>query len=267
MRVALRVAYDGTVFYGFQRQPDVRTVEGDIVQVLEKLNVIEDAGSAHFKGASRTDKGVSAFFNVVSFDVSRRLDLVRPEVLNHHLRDIWVLGVAEVPCEFHPRFWAKSKTYRYYLIDEGLDLKAMKECAGMFVGTYNFKAFARLEPGKNPVRKLTRVDVTGRRGYILIEIEGESFLWEMARRIVNALRFCGLGLMDAREIQEMLTGDYTKKVPAAAPEGLILWHIAYEGLKFRGNEMGLKKAKRDLFERYSRALTRAALFGDILVNL
>ncbi|ASI99758.1 tRNA pseudouridine(38-40) synthase TruA [Thermococcus celer] len=267
MRFALRIAYDGTAFYGFQRQPDVRTVEGELIRVLSKLGVISDAGSSNFKGASRTDRGVSAFFNVVAFDTENRPDLVRAEVLNHHLRDAWVLGVAEVPGDFHPRFRARSKTYRYYLVDEGFDVERMEECAALFVGRHDFSAFARLEPGKDPVRELTGVGVTKRQGYYVVELEGRSFLWEMARRIVNALRFCGLGLMEPEEVEKMLAGEYRKKIPPAPPEGLILWHMEYPGIKFEVDERGLKKARRDLFERYSRALARAALLGDVLLEL
>ncbi|NJE30864.1 tRNA pseudouridine(38-40) synthase TruA [Thermococcus sp. 18S1] len=267
MRFALRIAYDGTAFYGFQRQPDVRTVEGELIKALSKLGIIRDAESSNFKGASRTDRGVSAIFNVVAFDVASRPDLVRAEVLNHHLRDLWVLGIAEVPDDFHPRFQARSKTYRYYLVDEGFNERDMGECAALFVGEHDFTAFSRLEPGKDPIRELFRVDVIRRQGYYIIEIEGKSFLWEMARRIVNAVRLCGLGLMEIREVEEMLKGEYNKKVPPAPPEGLILWHMEYPDVKFQADERGIKKAKRDLFERYSRALTRAALFGDALLEL
>ena len=267
MRFALRIAYDGTAFYGFQRQPDVRTVEGEVLRTLTRLGIIKDAESSAFKGASRTDRGVSALFNVVAFDAADRPDLVRAEVLNHHLRDVWVLGVAEVPGDFHPRFWAKSKTYRYYLVNEGFDAGKMGECARLFVGKHDFSAFARLEPGKDPVREITGVEIVERPGYYVIEIEGKSFLWEMARRMVNAIRFCGLGIMEPGEIERALEGQYAKKVPPAPPEGLILWHIDYPAVEFRGDERGLKRAKRDLFERYSRALTRAALFGDALLEL
>ncbi|ASJ10897.1 tRNA pseudouridine(38,39,40) synthase TruA [Thermococcus sp. P6] len=267
MRFALRVAYDGTAFHGFQRQPDVRTVEGELIRVLSKLGIIKDARSSNFMGASRTDRGVSALFNVVSFDATERADLVRPEVLNHNLRDVWVLGVAEVPEGFHPRFQALSKTYRYYLVDEGLDPPGMEECASLFVGRHDFSAFARLEPGKDRIRELLRVDVEKRHGYYVIELEGRSFLWEMARRIVNAIRLCGLGLMEPGEIKGMLEGRYDRKVPPAPPEGLILWRITYDGIEFRGGGRGIEKAKREMFERYSRALTRAALFGDALLEL
>lgn len=267
MKIALRVAYDGTAFYGFQRQPGVRTVEGEVIKVLKKLGIIETPETNDFKGASRTDRGVSAFFNVISFVPSRRPDLVRPEVLNHHLSDVWVLGVAEVPDDFHPRFWAKSKTYRYYIVDEGFDLELMEECARVFVGVHDFSAFARLEPGKDPIRELKRVGIIRRHGYLIIELEGKSFLWEMARRIVNALRFCGLGLLEVEEVERMLAGNYRRKMPPAPPEGLVLWEIDYPDIVFKGDEKGIKKARREIFGRYSEALTRAALFGDFLLEL
>lgn len=266
MKLALRVAYDGSAFYGFQRQPGVRTVEGEIIKVLQKLGIIESPEKNDFKGASRTDRGVSAFFNVVSFVPSERPDLARPEVLNHHLSDVWVLGIAEVPDDFHPRFWAKSKTYRYYLVNEGFDLSAVRECASLFVGRHDFSAFAKLEPGRDPIREVERVEVIERQGYLVIEVQGKSFLWEMVRRIVNALRFCGLGLLEAEEVERMLAGEYRKKIPPAPPGGLVLWHIEYPGIGFEGDEKGIKKARRDIFERYSRALTRAALFGDFLLE-
>ncbi|NJE03106.1 tRNA pseudouridine(38-40) synthase TruA [Thermococcus sp. MV11] len=267
MKLALRVAYDGTAFYGFQRQPGVRTVEGELIRALTKLRIIENPEENDFKGASRTDRGVSAFFNVISFVPGERGDLARPEILNHHLRDVWVLGVAEVPDEFHPRFWAKEKTYRYYLVDEGFDLETMLECAKLFEGTHDFSAFAKLEPGRDPVRTISSIVMTQRGGYYVVEISGESFLWEMVRRIVNALRFCGLGLLEVGEVKSMLEGIYTKKIPPAPAEGLVLWHIDYPGIEFTGDGRGIKKARRDLFERYSRALTRAALFGDALLEL
>ncbi len=264
MKLAIRIAYDGTAFYGFQRQPEVRTVEGELIGALKKLKIIEDPEKNNFKGASRTDRGVSAFFNVVSFVPSERGDLVRPDVLNHHLKDVWVLGVAEVPDDFHPRFWAKEKIYRYYLVDEGFDFEAMRECAGLFEGRHDFSAFSKLEPGKEPVREVLKVDIRRRSGYYVIEISGRSFLWQMVRRMVNSIRFCGLGLLDADDISKMLNGICSRKIPPAPPEPLVLWRIVYDGVVFR--EDG-KSAKRDLFMRYSEHLSRAAMLGDFLLNL
>jgi len=267
-KLALRVAYDGTAFYGFQRQPGVRTVEDELIRVLEKLGIIQNPKDSDFKGASRTDRGVSAFFNVISFiPTPEKAYLATPKVLNHHLKDIWVMGGAEVPQEFHPRFMAREKTYRYYLIDMGHDGEIMEECARIFVGTHNFSAFARLEPGKDPIREVTSVRIIHRQGYYLIEVSGKSFLWEMVRRMVSAISYCGLGLLSPEEIGEMLSGKFKKKVPPAPPENLVLWRIDYEGITFDTDEEGLKKARRDLFSRYSYTLSRAALFGDWLISL
>ena len=267
MKLALRIAYDGRAFYGFQRQPGVRTVEGELIRALEKLRIIETPEANEFKGASRTDRGVSAFFNVVSFIPGERADLARPEVLNHHLTDVWVLAVADVPDEFHPRFWAASKTYRYYLVDEGFDMSRISKCCRLFEGVHDFSAFARLEPGRDPIREITSVELLPRSGYYVVEITGKSFLWEMVRRIVNALRLCGLGLLEPEEVEAMLSGEYSRKIPPAPPEPLVLWEISYPGLKFEADEGALKKVRRDLFERYSEALSRAALFGDFLLGL
>ncbi len=267
MKLAMRIAYDGKAFYGFQRQPGVRTVEGELIRVLEKLRIIESPETNDFKGASRTDRGVSAFFNVVSFIPGERGDLARPDVLNYHLNDVWILGVSEVPDDFHPRFWAESKTYRYYLVDEGFDIPKISECSRIFEGVHDFSAFARLEPDKDPVREITSIKLLQRSGYYVIQITGKSFLWEMVRRIVNALRLCGLGLLEPREIESMLSGEYSKKIPPAPPEPLILWEISYPGLKFEVDGKTLKKVRRDIFNRYSEAFSRAALFGDLLLGL
>jgi len=266
MKLALRIAYDGTAFYGFQRQPNVRTVEGELIRVLTRLGIIENVKDSGFLGASRTDRGVSAFFNVVSFFPHRREDLVRPDVLNPNLRDVWVLGVAEVPDDFHPRFWAVSKTYRYYLIDEGFDLNAMMRCAKLFEGRHDFSAFTRLEPGKDPVREITRIEISRRKGYYVVEVTGKSFLWEMVRRIVNALRFCGLGVMDSKEVEGMLKGRAKRKVPPARAESLMLWRIVYNGVNF-ACDSDLDEIRRQVFERYSVSMSRAAMLGDWLVSL
>ncbi len=267
MKLAMRVAYDGRAFYGFQRQPGVRTVEGELIRVLEKLRIIESPETNDFKGASRTDRGVSAFFNVVSFIPGERGDLARPDVLNYHLNDVWILGVSEVPDDFHPRFWAKSKTYRYYLVDEGFDFSKISTCSSLFEGIHDFSAFSRLERGRDPLRELISVELIPRRGYYVVQITGKSFLWEMVRRIVNALRLCGLGLLEPEEIEAMLSGNYSKKIPPAPPEPLVLWEISYPGLRFEVDRDAVTKVRRDLFNRYSEALSRAALFGDLLLGL
>lgn len=266
MRIALKMAYDGTRFYGFQRQPDLRTVEGDIIKVLKKLRIIEDVREANFKGASRTDRGVSAFGNVIAFDTAKP-ELTEPRILNHHLRDIWILGKAEVPEDFHPRFWAKNKIYRYYLFDDGIDVTKLKACAKVFLGEHDFSNFAHLEEFKNPVREVNRIDVFSRGRIIVVEIEGKSFLWEMARRIITALKLCSLGVLSIKDVELMLKEKVGKKLPPAPPENLVLWEVVYEGIKFKKDAYAIEKVKREFLEGFRKYLTKSAILEDWLISL
>jgi len=266
MRIALKIAYDGTRFYGFQRQPDLRTVEGDILKVLKKLRIIEDVREANFKGASRTDRGVSAFGNVIAFDTAKP-ELTEPRILNHHLRDIWILGKAEVPEDFHPRFWAKNKIYRYYLFDDGIDVTKLKACAKVFLGEHDFSNFAHLEEFKNPVREVNRIDVFSRGRIIVVEIEGKSFLWEMARRIITALKLCSLGVLSIKDVELMLKERVDKKLPPAPPENLVLWEVVYEGIKFKKDAYAIEKVKREFLEGFRKYLTKSAILEDWLISL
>ncbi|RLF90321.1 tRNA pseudouridine(38-40) synthase TruA [Thermococci archaeon] len=263
MRIALKVAYDGTKFFGFQRQKSVKTVEGELIRALQKLDIIKGPRENNFKGASRTDRGVSAFGNVVSFD-TENLKLVQPRILNHHLKDIWVLGIAGVGEDFHPRYSAEGKIYRYYMVDEGFDLNAMKRCSKLFIGTHNFSNFARLEQFKNPVRTLDDIKISKKGKLVVLEFSGESFLWEMIRRIVTALKMCGISCLSEGEIEDMLNLKVDRKLPPAPAENLVLWEIKYPSLRFEIDESSVEKAKREFFERFSRAFLRAALFEEWL---
>jgi len=230
VRIALKVAYDGTKFFGFQRQKSVKTVEGELIRALQKLDIIKGPRENNFKGASRTDRGVSAFGNVVSFD-TENLKLVQPRILNHHLKDIWVLGIAGVGEDFHPS---------------------------------NFSNFARLEQFKNPVRTLDDIKISKKGKLVVLEFSGESFLWEMIRRIVTALKMCGLSCLSEGEVEDMLNLKVDRKLPPAPAENLVLWEIKYPSLRFEIDESSVEKAKREFFERFSRAFLRAALFEEWL---
>jgi len=266
MRIALKIAYDGRRFYGFQRQPGLKTVEGEIIRVLTKLGIIKDPKDAGFKGASRTDRGVSAFGNVIAFNTSKP-ELTYPRILNHHLHDVWVLGRARVSEDFHPRFWSKGKVYRYYLFDEGFDLEKMQSCAEMFVGVHDFSNFARLEGNRDPIRKIDRIEIFSKGNVITVEIEGESFLWEMVRRIVTALRLCGLGVLSREEVRRMLNEKVNKKLPPASPENLVLWEVKYDSISFEKDPYAVEKAKKEFFKRFTQHLITARIFEDWFTSL
>ena len=156
MRYAIKVFYDGRAFHGSQIQTNVRTVEGDFLTALSKLNIDFD----DFTAAGRTDKGVSAICNV--FSLTTDSDLIKPRILNAHLpSDIRVLGVKKVDDSFSPRKEAKERIYKYFLSDENYDLENIRKAAGFFVGEHSFHNFAILDD-KNPIRRLNNINKIGR---------------------------------------------------------------------------------------------------------
>ncbi|AAL81042.1 tRNA pseudouridine(38-40) synthase TruA [Pyrococcus furiosus DSM 3638] len=262
MRVALKIAYDGTKFHGFQRQPNVRTIEGEILRALKDAGIEFE----NFKSASRTDRGVSARGNVIA--LSTEDDRIKnPMVLNSRMSDVWIWGIAEVPEDFHPRFWANTKVYRYYLPSLGMNIKKMKECSLLFLGTHDFSAFSRVD-GRDTIRSIDRIEIWEKCNVVVVEIEGKSFLWEMVRRIVSALVLCSQGVLAEERIVEMLNGKFEKsrKVPPAPPEGLLLWDIKYENVEFQIDNASLKKFQREIVERFKLHASLSALYEDLILN-
>jgi len=133
---AVKMAYDGRMFMGSQRQPGVRTVESETIAALQVIGAMESAASSRFLFASRTDRGVSALGNVVSFTTSfERPALLK--ALNAASEDVMFYAVAEVPDNFSPRR-AKARWYRYLLPLDRIDARAATACAQLFVGRHDF---------------------------------------------------------------------------------------------------------------------------------
>src|SRR2546426_531116 len=138
MRVALKIAYDGRAFYGHQRQPDRRTVEGECITALRSAKIMRDPTEAFFRSASRTDRGVSAVGNVIAFDAFLGPDSVLG-AFNDRARDVWAWAAAAVPASFHPRH-AMERWYRYVLFGDVVE-PDLRAAARSFIGTHNFQAF------------------------------------------------------------------------------------------------------------------------------
>ena len=134
MRIALKIAYDGTKFHGFAIQPNLRTIEGEITNHLRKISKPQNKKNVKIQSASRTDRGVSANENVIVFDSTTPLkETIFP--LQAELTDIWIRGIAQVSNEFNPRY-AKKRWYRYYLPKKSLDTKKTKQAAQIFLGLW-----------------------------------------------------------------------------------------------------------------------------------
>lgn len=245
--LAVKVAYDGTRFSGSQVQPGgVRTVHGELAAALAQLG----APDARIRWAGRTDAGVSARGNVAVFDAPLAPEVLLP-ALTFRMRDAWAWAWAEVPTGFEPRR-ASRRWYRYHL-RSGLDEKALEEALAPFVGEHDFTAFARLDGDATPIRRVHEVSVERQGPHLVVDVRGESFLWNQVRRMVEAGRRAAEGEIAPGEIERALREGKPRDLGCAPPEPLVLMDVAYEGVAFRAGDARLlgrlHEGERDLEDR------------------
>lgn len=224
MRLAVKLAYDGTQFHGSQRQPGLRTVEGDILLAMGEVGIDADTARAQF--ASRTDAGVRVLGNVMALTTDRPPGEVMGGI-NAKTSDIWLHSYAEVEGDFNPRH-ALSRWYRYLLRDRGHDVEALSECASIFIGEHDFRNFCRPD-GKGTRRAVESISVRELDDeLILVDVTAPAFLWNMVRRLVSAMDQVGLGTITTNDVVSALEGDGDVDLGLAPPEGLILMDTSYE---------------------------------------
>jgi tRNA pseudouridine38-40 synthase len=227
MRVALKFAYDGRNFNGYARQPQLRTVEGELIKGLIKHGIIEDTNESCFRSASRTDKGVSALCNVVAFNTNSSKSNIL-EKLSDEFTDIIVYAIKDVNSDFNPRY-AKYRQYQYSLKITGHDADKIITAASCFTGQHDFTNFARVEEFKDPVRTIDNIIFTPKNNFLIIDFYAQTFLWNQIRRIISSLDKVGLGKLQKDQIVEALNNpdkDFDFSVSPA--ESLILKDIVYD---------------------------------------
>jgi tRNA pseudouridine38-40 synthase len=245
-KIALKLAYIGTKYSGFQAQRECLTIEGMLIQALLKIGIIEHKQKIRFSASGRTDKGVHALGAVVAFETNAPM-LATPRTINTELpSDIWTWASAHVPLSFDARRAAIGRTYQYMLLDSGYDVHAMRRASELLRGTHDFKNFT-LEKNISTVREIKSVGVHVRGSFMTIDITADSFLWNMVRKIVTGLTLVGSRKRDVAWVQEMLNPDqHAEGLRSAPPYGLILTNVSYEGVNFVEDEYAKKRAKRIL---------------------
>ena len=253
--VSMTVSYNGAAYAGFARQPDQSTVQGELERALEVLlrRPVETTC------AGRTDAGVHARGQVVSFDVTneeleaigeqgfrrfkRSMNAITPE-------DIAILDAELRPNGFSARFDAKAREYRYFLACEQaapvfmrdfswhvvgeLDAAAMERAAQCLIGEHDFKSFCRASSaeGKPTCRNLMEVslfpeEVMGEK-MLVVRVVGSSFLHSMVRTIVGSLVMIGKGYRSEAWLAEALAAcDRTAAGETAPAQGLVFWSVTY----------------------------------------
>ncbi|MCL2141910.1 MAG: tRNA pseudouridine(38-40) synthase TruA, partial [Methanimicrococcus sp.] len=203
----------------------------ELLKALKEVGAIENEKTADLSAAGRTDAGVHSSNLVVTFYTSNpRMAL--PRVLNSKLpNDLWAWAYAEVASDFDPRRHAVSRKYRYILSADGYDISKMREAAKLFIGEHNFLNFSKKDKAnkKSPVRNIEKLDIRSQGPVIRIDIEANSFLWNMIRKIVSSLILVGTDNRPIEWISQMLDPEnYEEGIEPAPAYGLILVGVSYD---------------------------------------
>jgi tRNA pseudouridine38-40 synthase len=242
---------------GSQRQPGERTVEGEVIRCLRKVGAIESLEEARFRVASRTDRGVSALWNVVSFDTNFREDrLLR--ALNGVSEGVAFMASAKVDHGFNPRM-AAGRWYRYLAPADDVALEEFRECARLFVGTHDFRRFCKPE-GRNTIKEVRSIEVLAIGEMIVIDLRAREFLRNMVRRMVAAMLSVGKAEAALDEVLSALAGKESSFGLAPA-EGLTLMQIDH-GLEW--NSAGPQLAP--LWREKRTASMQALMFQEMVLD-
>jgi tRNA pseudouridine38-40 synthase len=238
VRYRARVEYDGTDFAGFQAQPGVRTVQGELEAALSRLT---GGIRSRIDAAGRTDAGVHALGQVIAFtyrgrltgpELERALTALVPE-------DVAIRDVRRAPVGFHPRFAARYREYRYTVwngprsplrertalgVRVPLDDASMSRAASVLIGRHDFSAFGAADP--QPVRTIHWIRIRRAGSLVTIDVAADAFLRGMVRRIVAVLLEAGHGGLDDEEVAAILASRRPALNGATAPaRGLCLRRV------------------------------------------
>jgi tRNA pseudouridine38-40 synthase len=244
-RLKLVIAYDGSLFAGWQSQAHGNTVQDQLEKAFKRLT----GAAVRVHGAGRTDTGVHALGQCAHVDVepSRFTPERWAGALNALLPPpIRILSCRRVAPDFHARFSAKGKVYRYRIwrgrvlppfeygrawhLMQALDLEIMQSAARHFVGTHDFAGFAanRGKSAEDTVRTMTSVKIRRQGPRLVIEFDGDGFLYKMVRIMVGALAQCAQGKLTAADLGARLNSKRHGKTALVAPAGgLFLIRVRY----------------------------------------
>ncbi len=241
--IKLIIEYEGTNYAGWQIQKDLATVQGKLKKAIE----IATEEEIELIGSGRTDKKVHALGQVANFKTNSSIPGERYKILMDYLlpKDISVIDSEEVDIEFHSRFDAVKKRYKYliyngklpralyrnftYHVPHELNIDHMIYASNYFLGCHDFNAF-KVSKGKliNTKRTINCIDIEKNGDIIEFMIEGNSFLHNMVRIIIGTLVYVGQGKINKKRIpQIILDGERKNAGITAAPQGLYLEKVFY----------------------------------------
>ncbi|WP_411967425.1 tRNA pseudouridine(38-40) synthase TruA [Haloferax sp. YSSS75] len=230
---AFRIAYDGRPYYGFQRQPDVPTVEDAILDACRGLGICEtDDVPEGYAAAGRTDAGVSALAQTVAFDCP---DWCTPRALNAELPGtIRAWAAADVADDFHARHLPSRRAYVYdlYAPTEAFDDGQATAAFDALCGEHDFH---NLTPDDHGTVRTIDGGLTRDGDFLLVHVEAGGFARELVRRLVSVVQSVGSGAAPLSRVDDVLGPGHLQGpdgVPAAPPTPLVLTAVDYPGVEF-----------------------------------
>jgi len=262
MRLALKLAYLGTEYHGFQTQPGVPTVEGKLLKALKDSGAIKNPSRARYSAAGRTDRGVHALSQVIAFDTDNP-DASMPRQVNSGLSRIWAYAWAQVGKDFNARTSAQVREYRYMLWGRGLDIPRIEDALKIFPGVHDFGNFADEDKEKSKLCDIKRISIKEQGNWIYLDIAANRFLMHMVRKIAMALKLIGRGEKDKEWLEKMLECAITEKIEPLDAKGLILKNVKYPGIKWNVDAYARDRALLEIQELFMGYETAARILEEI----
>ena len=239
-RVKAVIAYDGSTYYGFQKQKSTRqTITYEIEHALASLQI-----HSSIVGSGRTDAGVHATGQVIHFDIPEYWDDLEKLTLNlnRKLNSIRFKHITFVSSDFHARFWAKKRIYRYIfktkkpsLFEQKFisyyapfDVTLLHDALNIFVGKHDFNFFRRTGTDTHSsVREIYKTQYIQRGDYHIIYFQANGFLRSQVRMMIDAAMHCAQKKLSTQALKEQLNCQNKHTTKLAPPEGLYLARIIY----------------------------------------
>ena len=269
MRYLVKVFYDGSNYFGYQRQPEHKTIEGAIIKALEKTNYIENTEQSNFKSASRTDKKVSAIGNTFAFNTEKKIILEQLNAEFSRDKSILAWAYSEVEEGFTPKYSNWKKYWYIVPLDFIVNIKKhsidkIKELGSYFIGEHDFRLFCKTDHRKT-IREIQEFNLINFNSVLILEFKAQSFLWEQVRRIVSYILNYEVLPKKMQNIKLLLSapkGIKNLNLESANPNNLILVEHKYENLNWTINEKATEVIQKKLSDnimklRYSLSVNSA----------
>ncbi|MFX0182806.1 MAG: hypothetical protein ACFE95_06945 [Candidatus Hodarchaeota archaeon] len=271
-KYAICFGYVPTLEYtGFSDQlHDSKNIFTLVGEALKNARLINFESISNLGYASRTDRGVGALHQVVTF-YSERTPIL-PEINSYLPSTIQALAMTVVSPKFHPRHDAILRTYSYFLsTSKDFDLSIAREILAILKGTHNFRNFAKKDPNKkiNTIKEIKISEITPIGDSICqIRIASKSFLWQQIRRIVGHLIMVSTNEYDPQHTYHLLESkNNIKRPPSAPPEYLILEDIQFKDVHFDYDRKASRGFQKILEDQLIKAQTNSALFSFLIKEL